>query len=106
MPPVGWSSTSGSASVYGYGNLYQGLYLQGQGQQSGISVYTGGHYLSRPWAKCNLTLIDSSKEQIVWTGLSVTTGGSKSKFEDYVRVGVAEAVNKLKDDGVLKTQSK
>jgi hypothetical protein len=104
IPPSGYSYGYGSGQSYGYGNLMQGFNYQGQSQYSGGSFYRGGHFISKPWAQCNLMLMDASNGKIVWTGLSVTSGKSRANLEDFVKAGVTEAVKKLKEDGVIKTR--
>ena len=91
VPPKGGSFN------YGYADLYQG-----QAQGFGTSYYKGGYFRSTPWVRYDLNLRDISKDQVIWTGISVTAGTSHANINDFINAGVTEAVKKLKEDGVVK----
>lgn len=91
-PKGGWFS-------YGYADLFQG-----QAQGFGTSYYRGGYFHSIPWVRYNLNLTDVSKDQTIWTGISITAGNSRANIDDFIKTGVTEAVKKLKEDGVIKSR--
>jgi hypothetical protein len=68
--------SKGGSYNYGYANLYQG-----QAQGFGFSHYRGGYFSSIPWVRYNLILTDTSKDQTIWTGISVTAGTSHANID-------------------------